>query len=407
MTSERKYTHCSARRNRGAALLSLLLMVIIAVSTVLVSSLLSGNLEVQRQQKTLEAMAQAKQALIAWSVMQGDVGTDSYRRPGTLPCPDANFFGGVNSGNAAGSCSGAGGTSIGRLPWKSLGTDRLRDVNGETLWYAISDKFRNPSLSSAAINSDTKGSLLLYAPDGTTLTTPAGEELAAIIFAPGLPLPGQDRAALPNAAASYLDAFNGKNNANATGPFIMGPTKDGSGNVVVNDIVVGITARELISAAEQRALNEATNALKKYYDANGHYPNAAPFNGADCTSLVTNVSASTIPPCASDSAACFGRLPEDELTPHVAAWFTQNAWGRVMAYALNDATAACPALLKVGGETRSYVLIAPGSARNGQNRPSTSLSDYLEDPDNTDAWSGDPDFSVPGINSNDQLRSLP
>lgn len=398
---------CRPERCDGAALISLMLMVVIAFSAVLVTSLLGSGLEMQRRQKTLEALAQAKQALIAWSAMQGDTGTDSFRRPGTLPCPDTNFFGGANSGNAAGSCSSAGGTSIGRLPWKSLGTDRLRDATGETLWYAVSDKFRNPNLNSVAINSDSTGSLLLYAADGSSLVTPSGEELAAIIIAPGLPLPGQDRATLPNASSSFLESFNGKNNANANGPFIMGPATDGSGTLVVNDIVVGITARELILAAEQRAMKEAQNALGAFAAANGHFPNPAPFDGANCTSTVTNVTASPIPSCASDSASCFGRLPEDVIAPHVATWFLQNAWGRTMTYAISDGNAGCATPLYVDGASKSFVLIAPGTARNGQNRPSTSLSDYLEDSDNTDAWLGDPNFSTPTVDSNDQLRSFP
>lgn len=398
---------CRLGRNDGAALLSLMLMVVIAFSAVLVASLLGSNFEIQRQQKTLEALAQAKQALIAWSAMQGDTGTDSFRRPGTLPCPDTNFFGGANSGNAAESCSSSDGTLIGRVPWKSLGTDRLRDATGETLWYVISDKFRNPNPSSAAINSDSTGSLLLYAADGSTLVTPTGEELAAVIIAPGPPLPGQDRAALPNASSSFLESINGKNNANASGPFVMGPATDGDGNVIVNDIVVGITAHELIFAAEQRALKEAQNALAAFAAANGHFPNPALSNDANCMSPIVNVAASPIPYCASNGTTCFGRLPEDVLAPHVAAWFLQNAWGRTMTYAIKDSDAGCTEPLYVDGSSKSYVLIAPGTARNGQNRPSTSLVDYLEDSDNADAWLGEPNFSAPTVDSNDQLRSFP
>jgi hypothetical protein len=384
-------------------------MVVVVFSTALISSLAANNPEIQRQQTTLEALAQAKQALIAWSVMHGDVGTDNFPRPGVLPCPDRNLFGSADSGYASGSCSINGGTSIGRLPWRSLGMERLRDASGETLWYAVSDNFRNPNLYKAPINSDTKGSLLLYAADGSALSTPIGEELAAIILAPGLPLPGQDRIALPNNnAPSYLDAFNGKNNANAGGPFVMGPAKDANGNLVINDRVIGITARELLSALEQRALNEAQSALKKYVETYGHYPNPAPPDGDNCTSSVDDVK-SVVDPCASNSVTpiCAGRLPEDVLDSYVDSWFLRNAWGRVMIYAINDSAAGCSTPIHVDGKEKNYILIAPGSARNGQIRPSLSLSDYLEDSDNTDGWSGNSDFVVPGVNSNDQLRAEP
>ncbi|MDR3298806.1 MAG: hypothetical protein LBU43_02085 [Candidatus Accumulibacter sp.] len=391
--------------SKGAALLVMLLAMVLAFSAVLIASLAQGNPQIERQQKTLKALAQAKQALIAWSVVQGDTGTASLRRPGTLPCPDKNFFGNANSGNASGSCSSGGETSIGRLPWKSLGMEQLYDAHGETLWYAVSDHFRNPTQNTkAAVNSDAEGSLLLYAANGSTLLTPNGEELAAIVFAPGPPLSGQDRVALPDAASSYLDAFNGKNNAKAAGPFIMGPVSDSSGNPVVNDLVIGISARELIAALEKRALNEAQNALKSYFAENGSYPNPAPANGDNCTSPINKVQ-STTPECASASGTCYGRLPEDLLAPYVASWFPQNGWGRVMIYAINDNGVACPTSLNVDGKPKSYVLIAPGTARNGQNRQSLLLSDYLEDSGNTDGWSGNPDFVTPGAGSNDQLRA--
>jgi hypothetical protein len=417
-------------RNRGAALFVMLLVIALAFGAVLIGSLSENDPEIERQRKTFEALAQAKQALIAWAVVRSDVqpATETekgvkkftYHRPGNLPCPDNNFFGSDDSGYASGSCSASGGTSIGRLPWKSLRVDRLRDAHGEVLWYAIGDNFRYASLSHAAINSDTKGVLLLYAADGSTLSTPAGEELAAIIFAPGSPLPRQDRGTQPDLASSYLEAFNGKNNASAAGPFIIGPVRDSAGNLVVNDLAIGLTVRELISGLERRALNEAQNALKKYADAHGHHhPNPAPFNASDCTSSITDVRSSSITLCASDvvTPACYGRFPEDVFAPngvspdvsfpYAAPWFLQNGWGRVMIYAINDADAGCASALNVDGEPKSYVLIASGTARAGQNRPSSSLADYLEDEANVDAWLGDPNFSAPSANSNDQLRAVP
>ena len=155
----------------------------------------------ERVWKKARVTAQAKRAVIAWSMLQGDSGAGTckepgtgacpatgtatcttkciYPRPGTLPCPDTNFFGSNASGYATGSCSASGETSIGRLPWKTLGIEMLRDAYGEPLWYAVSDRFRRPGLTNAAINSDTVGTLKLYAPDGTTLLSPGGEELAA------------------------------------------------------------------------------------------------------------------------------------------------------------------------------------------------------------------------------------
>lgn len=398
------------------ALLLLLLLVLIATGTGLLASLTRHNPATQKQERTLRTLAQAKQALIAWAVVQGDVGTDTYHRPGTLPCPDTYSFGSTNTGSAAGSCSSGGGTSIGRLPWKSLGVAPLRDADGELLWYALSDRFRNPNLNNDAINSDTLGSLQLYAADGSTLLTRTGDELAAIIFAPGPPLSGQDRAASNNLASSFLEHAQGKNNASATGPFITGPAKNAQGEIMVNDVSIGITARELVAALEKRALKEATNALARYASAHGgKYPNPASANDTNCTASITNVATSP-PSCTSNGSTCTGRLPENALAPYVAAWFTQNGWGRAMTYAVNQAQVEngdsldCPPTLTVDGLTKYYVLLAPGTPRSEQTRPSTALSDYLEDSANADAWNSDSNFVTPNTSSgtgNDQLRTFP
>jgi hypothetical protein len=388
-----------------------LLLMVLGISHMLITSRTSGgNPEVERQRKTFEALVQSKQALIAWSIMEGDMGTSTYPRSGVLPCPDNNLFGSAASGGASGSCSVSGGTSVGRLPWKSIGVDRLRDADGEVLWYAVSDNFRSRTdHNKAAVNSDTRGTLRLYAADGITLATPSGEELAAVIFAPGPPLPGQNRTAESaeftgnKIVSAYLEAFNGKNNASAAGPFIMGPVKDSVGDLVVNDLVIGLTARELIAAMEKRALNEAQKALSQF----DTLPKPAPHDDPSCTSLITNVTEAVVPCTNNGSSTCFGRLPENALSDHVPPWFIQNGWGRVMVYAINDAGAGCTTPLNVGETPKRYVLFAPGPARQGQSRPSFSLSDYLEDTANTDGWLGDFDFVVPGGESNDQLRTSP
>lgn len=446
-------------KSRGAALIIMLFVVVLASTAIFVSLLAKTNPEIERQKKTMAALAQAKQALIAWSVTRGDMqpatttetvvetaadGTQStvvntkytYYRPGSLPCPNLDS---EKPGSDAGSCSVESGKSLRRLPWRSLGLEELVDGYSEPLWYVVSDNFRRANtLNNYAINNETRGSLLLYASDGVTLLTPSGEELAAIIFAPGPPLPSNtDRGTKPNDASSYLEAFNGKNNANAAGPFIMGPVRDSEGNLISNDIAIGISAKELITAIEQRALKEAEKALAAYKTENGRYPYPAPYNGANCVSVVDDVTKAIPSLCNSDSATptCIGRLPENifpyyspadarllELSGQlkIAPWFTQNGWGRTMTYAINDgigSAARCPTPIGIDGTKKynTYILIAPGTARTRQSRPPPitqqnspdSLSNYLEDTGNTDAWSGNFDFVTPTANSNDRLRSAP
>ncbi len=417
---------------RGFALMAFLALLTLAGLSLFIRQINTMQSQSVRTQKSFNALAQAKQALIAWSVLQGDVGSDTYHRPGTLPCPDRTFIGQANSGNAAGSCSSGGGTSLGRLPWKTLGIEMLRDANSEPLWYAVSDNFRNPNMHKASINSDAKGTLLLYAADGTTLMTPPGEELVAIVFSPNAPLAGQDRITFPDAASNFLDSGNGRNNTLASGPFISGPATDKSNNVtdtsnnvIVNDFALGISAAELLAAIEKRALNEAQKALSAFALANNNkLPNPAKSNDIICQTPINDVKTSSndVPPpplCKSDNSVCFGRLPEDALSPYMTKipWFNQNGWGRVLIYAVNknsalDGSAAeCPASLVVDGESKAYVLIAPGSAKAGQKRPSVSLADYLENAENSDTWtsmsSGQATFSAQKSGANDQLRSRP
>lgn len=389
-----------------------LFLIIIGAASVLVSALNSRQLQLNHDRVTADALAQAKAALIAWSVGGGTL------RPGDLPCPAAD-----EQGNQAGSCAVGSNSTIGRLPWKTLGIDDLRDSDGVQLWYALSNNFRRTGLTNAAINSDTKGSLLLYAPDGTTLLSGPGEELAAVVFAPGPPLPGQDRASGVNSAANYLESAYSMNNASAAGSFINGPVKNAAGNVVVNDRILAISARELIAAVEKRALKEYQNALTGYAAINGgKYPNPAKYDDPKCVEAIDGSSghkynSHSSYPCISDSSVCFGRLPESTLEPYAPLWLTQNAWGRVMTYAVNknnvlDGSAAeCSTNLNMNGTTKAYVLIAPGSARSGQTRPSTILTNYLEDAANADAWtsmnSGQPYFLSPSATSNDQARNAP
>lgn len=401
-------------QQQGAALLMLLLIILLSAAYTVMGTFSATTLKIERQNKTTEALAQAKEALIAWSVLQGDVGKYTNSRPGNLPCPDTTNSGIQNS--TCVSTSGAiNGKTIGRLPWRTLKIEDLCDAAGERLWYALSDKFRNTELNPNAINSDTLGSLKLYASDGKTLLTLAGEELVAVIFSAGSPLAGQNREADQNNVANYLDTANNQNNANASGPFITGPIQNSQGDTILNDHLITISAAELIGAIEKRALKEAQNALAAFaLDNGGKYPNPAKRNDTVCISTITNITNPSI--CPSASNQCFGRLPEDSVEHYAASWFKQNGWGRTMTYAVNKndvvdgSASSCSTLLKVNGQIKSYVIVAPGSTKSGRIRPSSTLVNYLEDAENQDAWTtgaAQRNFIKPKNTSNDQLRSVP
>ena len=398
------------RADQGAALLLLLFLVVLFSLSFFISRLSGISPELRQQKKTFIALQQAKDALIAWSVLQGDKGKSTTARPGTLPCPD------LTNNGTQGACALASGTTLGRLPWKTLEMDELHDANGDRLWYAVSTNFRGAE--TGAINSDTRGSLLLYAPDGVTLLTPPGEELAAIIFSPGKSLPAQQRVAGQTVAAAHLDSANGRNNALAAGPFISGIVRDAQGTVLANDLAVGISAKELISAVEKRVLNEAQRLLTVYAatEGAGNYPNPGAPNGANCAKKLSSIK--NVTQCESDAQFCAGRFPENlsgsDDAP-IPSWFQQNAWGRVLTYAVNKNNvvngggASCSPTLSLDGKIKEYILLAPGSVKSGQTRPSTNLVNYLDNAVNTNAWNGNENinFSAPSAESNDQLRSSP
>src|SRR3970282_502627 len=86
-------------------------------------------------------LQQAKTALIGHVGLRAGDATTPEDNPGRLPCPEApgsahNFGGGVytesDDGGAAGNCTLP---AVGRLPWRTLGLDKLTDSAGEPLWY--------------------------------------------------------------------------------------------------------------------------------------------------------------------------------------------------------------------------------------------------------------------------------
>jgi type II secretory pathway pseudopilin PulG len=397
-----KLNRATRRGQRGAMFLILAILIVTALSAMMLNPGSAAQRDQQRAHRTALALAQAKEALLAWSMARPDTGpADS--RPGELPCPDTN-----NDGTAEAACNAG---QVGRLPWRTLGLHPLVDGDDEALWYAVGTGFRSATQDLGALNSDRVGALQLYDATGNLVAT-GPSALAAVIIAPGRTLGGQGGRP-SNAAADYLEAALGRDNRTVGGPYLSGPVVT-NGDRVLNDVILGVSAHELIAAAERRALAEAQRALDAYTAANpGRLPNAAAPAHAQCLAVVNNVGATV--PCPALAGQCIGRLPEDVLLPHAAAWFSANAWGRVLTYAVRndmppDASGPeCSATLNVAGTAARAVLLAPGSARTGQARPSASLTNYLDDAANSDAWTlaaGQPSFAAPSV-GNDQIRSRP
>lgn len=241
---------------------------------------LAGNLARQNEtgQRTAEALAQAKEALIGYAANYRDSNPGEVF--GYLPCPDISTSGTEGSAETSASqCASKDVTAIGRLPWRTLGLPPLRDGDGECLWYAVSGNFKANVNKTDLMNWDTNGLIEIMAPDGTKFvaggsgaTADPTRRAVAVIFAPGAILSGQDRAPTspPQScggnynAAAYLDTDTASALNNATAPSVIAnaltrfiaaadseytsPTNDS-----FNDRLVFITPQEIFAArAEKR-----------------------------------------------------------------------------------------------------------------------------------------------------------
>jgi hypothetical protein len=268
MPSRAERTRVARRHQRGAALIALLAVIMMGSLWMLSSRLNegSGNFTAQTRTGNAAVLNRAKVALIGY-VAQRAV-TDS--NPGRLPCPeDAGLIGAALEGsvpvnsevdtpaaNPAFVCS-----SVGRLPWRTLGLDKLVDVTGEPLWYVVGPSWRlTNQTSSLSINSNTPGDIQVD-----------GQRVVALIIAPGAAMDAatasgctarsQARATPSSSinAADYLECLN-------TATLQYTTT---AGSTTTNDQFVRVTVDDVLPAIEaviaKRIESEIVPVLKTVY----------------------------------------------------------------------------------------------------------------------------------------------
>lgn len=215
-------------RQRGAALLLFMLVIIVATATILVSGASRDRLAVLQQTDTRAKLEVARTALLDYAALRVDTGDGVAA---ALPCPDIDDTGGFADGEAHDTaCGAAGVTVIGRLPWKTLGVPALKDAGSACLWYAVSGSWKDAGPATAAmINSDSNGSLQLFSVESGNVLAGAqpDERPVAMVFAAMPPLQGQVRPAVaqgrqcaPGASPDdYLDddTLNGISNSTLFG----------------------------------------------------------------------------------------------------------------------------------------------------------------------------------------------
>ena len=191
---------------RGAALLIFLVLLLMGGLTYVVNNLAPDLLPARRTQADNVALKQARDALLGYALKFREAQLkdgQSGKVYGYLPLPDLGNSRNNNTGCTREGCDAANFagnapqvTVIGRLPWRMLGIPPLRDAHGECLWYAVSGSHQRIH-QATPMNWDTLGQIDIVTANGTAALASAlagaHERPVAVIFAPGPPLPGQNR----------------------------------------------------------------------------------------------------------------------------------------------------------------------------------------------------------------------
>ena len=372
----------SRRAQRGVALLAMVAVVVMGVAYMLVDRLHAASrfIAVDRAHNA-KVLSRAKQALVGWMAI--NAATDN--NPGRLPCPEAvNAIGTDSEGIAAPlvTPSTPNCATVGRLPWRTLGLDKLVDANAEPLWYVVSPGWALQNSSTLlTIYSDSRGNMVI---DGQA----APNEVVAMIIAPGPAMnvqaaTGCTARAQARAAATpamdpldYIECFNTATPAFST----TGPATS------FNDQVVRVTVGDLVPALEaaiaDRAQREIAPALRavytsaqysgipsssplypyatpftnpgnsSYVGAAGTYQGLLPFNqtqgcvvGTDPRCQLLTITGNPRPPSngsiysiscstASTERLCWGRYSEDSVNPSLPIYLEMNATFRDVAMGL-------------------------------------------------------------------------
>jgi len=288
----------------------MIVILVMGITTALVGALSTSALKNARLKKTSASLAEAKDALIGFAakvaISSSDIAcatTTNCPRLGDLPCPDTD-----NDGDAESTCGNASGSTgqnvrLGRLPWKTLGLPDLRDSSGERLWYAVSNNFKNNTRTTCnnsnltgCLNSDTPGTINVFASDGSTLNDGSGASGAvAVIIAPGEVLQRMGESLPQNRTCTvgvdcdsnetcttspptmsakcnpvnYLDKVATEDNANftdssSTDGFIQGTIKTNTEDILLNDQLLVITQENIMLPIQKRVAAEVKNCLNEY-----------------------------------------------------------------------------------------------------------------------------------------------
>jgi hypothetical protein len=266
----------------------------LATAAYILKSLNTSNLQSERNDKTYQALKEAKTALISWSAAHPIW-------PGIMPFPDRketsnpNYDGksdcvtnGLNVGHLLGKLPLSGDAPC-ISPQQGLSVE-LVDSESERLWYAVSMNLIRtkgtdikPIINPGIANAPEHPWLKVLDRHGNLIS----DRVAVVIIAPGAPLAGQNRSSSAPNPSEYLDSFkigaDVYSNADYDSDdedFIMGEDSRNLSGIdasiakpyYFNDKLIYITIDELMGALESRALQEARQRLKNYYLSSNALP---------------------------------------------------------------------------------------------------------------------------------------
>jgi hypothetical protein len=328
----------TCHRQRGAALIALLAVIVLAAGWMLVSRVRGSSSDILAAKRARNAIVlnQAKQALIGYVAAQAV--KPGENNPGNLPCPEnpGDFDSTTGREGLAGiNCGTGSGQKVGRFPWRTLGLDRLVDADGEPLWYVVSKYWGVDIGANTYINSNSVGPLTALTVDGFP------NAAVALIIAPGRALSvsagggctawNQVRPMAGNPDwRNYLECWNATPPAD---PVFV--TRGPSGSF--NDQVLRVTTADLLpeieAAIAQRMEREISPKLKQVYTtANGWtlsptvalpagtsvYPYAAPFSNPEATPDAPNNPDRTV--YTGVAGTYIGLIPIAAQMPNSVAW---------------------------------------------------------------------------------------
>jgi hypothetical protein len=325
--------------------------------------------------------------------------------------------------------SGANARCIGRIPWKTLGLaipEAGDDTHALIPWVIISPNLTTKASCVLDLHPGNLGQNFTgYGCTGKlpypwlTVLDDRGNvqsnRVAIAIILPGSLLPGQNRQQT-SGPSDFLDTLTiagncptpcqpgTYSNANFAHPNNQPTTLIQAGHdaraaekmgfygtpYAFNDVVLYITADEVMAALEQRAKMEIKNALAVFKATHGHYPYASDIalGTGEC---IANQRFGRIP-------IAQGSCPANSYLA-LPAWLTNAGWHRYFFYSIsarcNISNAACnaPGLVVGTNNAVSALLLSPGkpittapftSAKNGPQTPLSGLllsndaADYID-----------------------------